>query len=141
MKTLFYFLFLASISTICFAKAYSGSFYDYGGIHLFTSKDQSELKTIEFYKNNSPDDWAMCTSTLTKRLKVTEVKYAWKKEISEFTVNDPKWGEESYQIDLTEIPEAHKWLLSTLVQKGRIIKIISRACGSNLTPYLIKIEK
>ena len=52
-----------------------------------------------------------------------------------------KGGEESYSVNLNEIPQAHKWLLSTLVQKSRMIKITSRVCGSNLKPYLIRIEK
>lgn len=128
-------------SQFSIAKESDISFYDYGDVHLFTSKDQLKLRSIEFYKNNSATDWSMCTPTLTNKLKVTSVKYSWEKEISGFTVNDPKWGEESYSVDLSDIPQAHKWLLSTLVQKGRMVKIISRACGSSLTPYLIRIEK
>lgn len=138
-----YFLIFSLIlcSQFSFAKATDISFYDYGDVHLFTSKDQLELRSIEFYKNNSATDWSMCTPTLTNKLKVTRVKYFWEKEISGFTVNNPKWGEESYSVDLNNIPQAHKWLLSTLVQKGRMVKITSRACGSSLTPYLIRIEK
>ncbi len=143
MNFMKYYLIFALIfcSQSSFAKASDISFYDYGGVHLFTSKDQLKLRSIEFYKDNSVTDWSMCTPILTNKLKVTNVKYSLEKEISGFTVNDPKWGEEFYSVDLSEIPQAHKWLLSTLVQKGRIIKITSRACGSSLTPYLIRVEK
>lgn len=123
------------------SKSVNSNFYNYGDIHFYMSPDQSKLHSVEFNKNITSSEWVMCTHAITNRLKVIDIKYAWRKEINEFTVHDPKWGNETYPIDLSEVPQAHKWILSTLIQRNQFIKITSRACGSGMVPYLIKIEK
>ena len=54
----------------------------------------------------------------------------------------PNIGEEIFRVDdMVDLPEARKWILSTLVKKGRKARITYRLCGSGAIPYLVSIQR
>lgn len=114
---------------------------DYGSVRMLMSNDQTQLSAAYFYESEAPSYWANCTAPVRQKVKIKSVKFRWRKEIESFRVHHPKWGDETYEIDLYPIPQAHKWLLSTLVRTGSTIEITLRGCGSGIIPYLTAIEK
>ena len=119
----------------------TGEWYEYGEVKAHISRDQTQLYAVHFYQGVDASYWSVCTPQLEQQLMVVDVTFSWRKEIKSFTVRDRKWGDETFEVDLSSFPEAHKWLLSTLVKKGKAVTIYSRACGSGAVPYLVAIER
>ena len=113
-----------------------------GVVHLYVSDDQSQLYSMHFYENVDGTYWNVCTPPRTERLKISDVKFFWRSEIESFTVSFGKFGEETFHIsDMVDLPESRKWILSTLIKKGKKPKITYRGCGSGAITYLVSIER
>lgn len=130
---------LAATSTPAFAAQPSGEWYNYGEVKAYVSSDQSRMYQVEFYQSYGPDEWLTCTVPVKSKVTVTDIDYEGRNEIKSFTVSQPKFGKETFEVDLSDFPMAHRWLLSTLVKKGKVISITSRGCGSGGISYLTAI--
>ena len=113
-----------------------------GNVHLYVSDDQSQLYSVHFYENVDDFYWDVCTPPRTERLKISDVQFFWRSEIESFKVSFGKFGEETFHIaDMVDLPESRKWILSTLIKKGKKPKITYRGCGSGAITYLVSIER
>lgn len=130
---------LAATSAAVFAAQPSGEWYDYGEVKAYVSPDQSKMYQVEFYQGYGADEWQACTAPVKSKVTVTGVDYEGRNEIKSFTVWHPKFGKETFEVNLSDFPMAHRWLLSTLVKKGKAISITSRGCGSGGVSYLTAI--
>lgn len=113
-----------------------------GDVHLYISDDQSKLYSIHFYENVDANYWSSCTAPRAERLRVSDVNFYWRSEIDSFKVSFGKFGDETFYItDMVDLPESRKWILSTLIKKGKKPMITYRGCGSGSATYLISIER
>lgn len=130
---------VAATGSLAFAGQPSGEWYDYGEVKAYISPNQSRMYQVEFYQGYGPDEWLACTAPVKSKVTVTDVDYEGRNEIKSFTVSHPRFGKETFEIDLSEFPMAHRWLLSTLVKKGKTISVTTRGCGSGGVSYLTAI--
>lgn len=113
-----------------------------GEVDLYISDDQSQLYSVHFYKNVYDGYWSMCSPPKTELLNISGVKFFWRSEIESFKISFGEFGEEVFYVaNMVDLPESRKWILSTLIKKGKKLKITTRGCGSSATTYLISIER
>lgn len=79
---------------------------------------------------------------MTQVLNVSSIRFFWRSEIESFNISFGEFGEEVFFVaDMVDLPESRKWILSTLIKKGKKLKITTRGCGSSAVTYLISIER
>lgn len=140
---------LALISGLSIAKQPKGNIEEYsskdpnnGEVNLYISNDQNRLYSIHFYKNVPEDYWNLCTPPRTEALKISDVKFSWRNEIDQFQISFGRFGDEVFHVaEIVDLPESRKWILSTLIKKGRKSQITHRGCGSSAITYLISIDQ
>lgn len=141
-------LLLALIGGLSIAKQPKENIEEYsskdpsnGVVNLYVSNDQTRLYSIHFYKNVPESYWELCTPKKTEILKISDVKFSWRNEINQFRISFGKFGEEEFHVeDIVDLPESRKWILSTLIKKGRKLQVTHRRCGSSATMYIISIK-
>lgn len=138
-KTAILTLAILAKSSIAFS-AQPGNWYDYGQVKVLISKNQDKLYQVDFYQDYTESEWTVCTHPIRKKVKITDVQYEGRKEIKLFTFLDPRKGKETIEIDLAPFPQAHKWILSTIIKKGASPFVTVRGCGSGGFTYLTSID-
>lgn len=122
-------------------EEYLSKDFSNGEVNLYVSNDQTRLYSIHFYKNVPEDYWNLCTPKKTETLKISDVKFSWRNEIDQFQISFGKFGKKVFHVkDIVDLPESRKWILSTLIKKGKKLQVTHRGCGSSATTYLISIE-
>jgi hypothetical protein len=132
-------LFLAGISNAAAVPA--ASWETYGDIAVLVSRSQQQAYAIKFYRGKPALYFSGCSVAVRRMNLIVGVKYEFRNEVRSFSVRDPKWGTETFDVDISILPEARKWIMSTIVSKGRRVWVTSRGCGSGVVPYLISVEK
>jgi hypothetical protein len=113
----------------------------WGDTKILISPNQQQAYAIKFYQNRPTSYFNGCSAPIRQLSTVVGVEYQFRNEVKSFSIRDPKWGSETFEADNSTLPEARKWIMSTIIAEGRQIYVTSRGCGSGVIPYLISVER
>lgn len=119
------------------SKAEWEQYYDTA---VLVTKDQNAALAVKFYPGSMANQLKSCSPPIKQISLINHVTYEYRKEVSSFKAYNSKWGTEEYGLDVSDLPNSRRWILSTLIVKGRKVLITSRGCGSGVVPYVTAIE-